>query len=124
VLFSNGDLALLNPSIHSTSSGLAPHAHLFKSTVSVDDIKVFKPAPETYEHLLKEVGKEGKDVWLVSGNPFDVVGARACGLRAVWVDREGVGWVDGLSEEGPDLVVRGVGEVVEKVVAFVKEGEK
>ena len=25
--------------------------------------------------------------WLVSANPFDVIGARACGWRTVWVKR-------------------------------------
>ncbi len=58
------------------------------------------------------------EMWLVSGNPFDVVGAKAVGMKAVWVDRGGGGWADGLIEGengGPDLVVRKLGEVVEAV---------
>ena len=64
------------------------------------------------------------EMWLVSGNPFDVVGARAVGMRAVWVDRGGKGWADGLvggEEWGPTAVVGGLGEVVE-VVRRVAEG--
>ena len=30
------------------------------------------------------------EIWLVTSNPFDVVGARAAGMKAAWVDREGV----------------------------------
>lgn len=65
-------------------------------------------------------GKMG-GMWLVSGNPFDVVGAKAVGMRACWVDRAGAGWVDGLvqGERGrPDVVVRGVGEVVGGIEGF------
>ena len=51
----------------------------------------------------------------MSGNPFDVVGARAAGMQAVWVDRRGAGWTDGLvgGEKGrPTAVVNGLGELV------------
>jgi 2-haloacid dehalogenase len=73
-----------------------------------------------YEHLCETVGKKGqaKDVWLISGNPFDVVGANAFGMRTVWVDRSGAGWMDALveGEKGrPTVIVSGLNEVVEKV---------
>jgi len=60
-------------------------------------------------------------MWLVSGNPFDIVGARAVGMQAAWVDRAGNGWTDGLvpgAEGRPTLVVKGLGEVVEGVKKF------
>ena len=39
-------------------------------------------------------------VWVVSGNPFDIVGARAVGMNSIWVNRKGDkrGWEDGLVE--------------------------
>ena len=66
------------------------------------------------------MGKEGKmdEMWLISGNPFDVVGARAVGMQAIWVDRAGGGWVDGLVEGElgrPTAVVKSLEEVVEIV---------
>ena len=89
----------------------------------MESVKRYKPHAEVYRHLVREMGKEGKEreVWLVSGNPFDVVGAKAVGLRTVWVNRDGKGWEDGLveGERGrPDIVVGGLDEVVEKVRAF------
>ena len=56
-------------------------------------------------------------IWLVSGNPFDIVGARALGMKAAWVDRAGLGWTDRLvdGDGGPTVVVKGLGEVVEAV---------
>ena len=65
-------------------------------------------------------------MWLVSGNPFDVVGARAVGMQAAWVDRAGGGWSDGLGDlvgEGvrPTIVAREVGEAVEKIRRWAEE---
>jgi len=54
----------------------------------------------TYWHLLQEVGKQDTpgDVWLITANPFDVVGASAAGLKTAWIDRAGKGWVDRLGD--------------------------
>ncbi|KIJ40272.1 hypothetical protein M422DRAFT_32321 [Sphaerobolus stellatus SS14] len=68
--------------------------------VSVDLVKAFKPFSIVYGHLAKTVGFEDKvlQLWMGSGNPFDVVGARKAGWNAIWVDRAGKGWVDQLGE--------------------------
>lgn len=105
------------------SPDISPHAHLFKDVVVVEEVRKFKPDPEVYRHLGRKVGKEMEmgDVWLVSGNPFDVVGANAVGMRTCWVDRSGVGWTDGLidGERGrPTITVKGLNEVVESVERF------
>jgi len=75
-----------------------------------------------------------ESIWLVSGNPFDVVGARAAGIQAAWVDRAGGhhgkgGWNDRLGEltgGGPTIVVKSVEEAVEGIRRWVREngGEK
>ena len=94
------------------SSDLSPHASIFKQLVTVDSTQSFKPSPEVYKHLAEITGMIGKEdrMWLVSGNPFDVVGARAIGMQAAWVDRAGIGWQDRLSLE-PTVVVRSLEEV-------------
>lgn len=102
-------------------------AHIFTeaNTISTDEVRAFKPAPSVYWHLLARAGKareQAGEVWLVSGNAFDVVGAKSLGLRACWVDRGGRGWTDRLvpGEAGmPDLMVGELGEVVERVRAWV-----
>jgi 2-haloacid dehalogenase len=63
-------------------------------------------------------------------NPFDVVGARACGLNAIWVDRSGSGWSDQLGmglgpggrELAPTKIVKGLGEVAEYVRSLQGSG--
>jgi 2-haloacid dehalogenase len=67
---------------------LLSHAGLrdrFEGIVSLLDIRSFKPDPAAYAHFLEAAG--GGEAWLVSSNPFDVIGALAAGLKAAWVRR-------------------------------------
>ncbi|KAL2870567.1 haloacid dehalogenase, type II [Aspergillus lucknowensis] len=117
VVFSNGTQSMVSNSVRS-SPDLAPHATVFADIVSVDGVKQFKPAPAVYLHLAERVGKAAQleDVWLVSGNPFDVVGARSVGLNAIWVDRAGQGWIDAaVPGERPTVVVRSLEEILDVV---------
>ena len=85
---------------------------LFQDFISVDSVRTYKPAPEVYKHLAREVGKLGEEgnLWLISGNPFDVCGARAYGMQAIWIDRAGTGWQDRQGGE-PTAVVNSLEEV-------------
>ncbi len=122
VVFSNGTNSMVTNSVKS-SPDLSPHAKTFKEIVTVEEVKCFKPDPRVYFHLAEKMGKGRSkqamsEMWLVSGNPFDVVGARAVGMQAAWVDRGGAGWSDGLVQGEmykPTAVVKGLGEVVEVV---------
>ena len=126
VVFSNGDNNQLKNTF-TDSHDLAKYRDAFQNIVSVEEVQRFKPDPEVYLHLARKVGKQTdkqsmRSMWLVSGNPFDVVGAKAVGMKAAWVDRAGKGWVDELmmphEEMKPDLIVKGLGEVVEGVRKF------
>jgi 2-haloacid dehalogenase len=69
---------------------LLSHARIrdyFMDVVSVDEIKSFKPNPDVYRHFLTRAGASGTDTWLISSNPFDVIGAVSSGMRAAWVKR-------------------------------------
>lgn len=60
----------------------------FKGLVSVDDIKTFKPDPAVYTYVRRATGAWEKPLCLVSSNAWDVIGARAAGLLAIWVQRD------------------------------------
>ncbi|MBE0575895.1 MAG: haloacid dehalogenase type II [Desulfuromonadales bacterium] len=62
-------------------------AHYLEGVVSTDEIKSFKPNPAVYAHFLRQAGACGADAWLISGNPFDVIGAISAGMRGAWVKR-------------------------------------
>jgi 2-haloacid dehalogenase len=59
----------------------------FDGIVSVEDVKMFKPSPLVYEHFNKKTNSTKSDSWLISSNPFDVIGAISYGMRSVWVQR-------------------------------------
>ena len=61
--------------------------NLFDGVVSVDDQQTFKPNPDVYEHLLNTTASSASDTWLISSNPFDVIGAVSYGLSSAWVRR-------------------------------------
>ena len=60
---------------------------LFIDVVSVDEMKSYKPNPGVYSHFLRRAGATGSDAWLISSNPFDVIGAISSGMRGAWVKR-------------------------------------
>jgi 2-haloacid dehalogenase len=59
----------------------------FLDVISVEDLKSFKPNPAVYSHFLRQSGSVGCDTWLVSSNPFDVIGAISAGMRGAWLQR-------------------------------------
>ncbi|MCF8068844.1 MAG: haloacid dehalogenase type II [Desulfobacterales bacterium] len=59
----------------------------FLGVVSTDTIKSFKPNPAVYCHFLRTSGASGNSAWMISSNPFDVIGAISSGMRAAWVKR-------------------------------------
>jgi len=81
----------------------------------VDSVKKYKPSPDVYHGLLRFLGKEEnpEDVWLVSGNPFDIVGARNVGMSAVWVNRGGKVWADRLTKSRPVKTVGSLEELAD-----------
>jgi 2-haloacid dehalogenase len=98
IVFSNGAPHMLEALMDSAE--LRPY---FQGFVSVDEVKTYKPAPETYRHAARRLGRPIGEVRLVSSNPFDVIGAEAAGMKSVWVDRSG-GLFDTLGPT-PEIVV-------------------
>jgi 2-haloacid dehalogenase len=80
--FSNGPARQVQALL--THSGID---HYFDDVVSVDEIMTFKPDPAVYTHFLARAGSKAEHTWLISGNPFDVIGALGAGLRAAWLCR-------------------------------------
>ncbi len=59
----------------------------FEDVVSTGEISSFKPNPGVYAHFLRRADCAGSEAWLISGNPFDVIGAISAGMRSAWVQR-------------------------------------
>ena len=109
VAFSNGVEATLRALLE--RAGILP---LLGGVVSVDDISSFKPDPEVYRYLCRRLDRPPHEVWLVSSNPFDVIGAKSVGLNAAWVKRNPGTPFDPWGIE-PDLVVPDLRELAVKL---------
>jgi 2-haloacid dehalogenase len=99
VAFSNGPAASVTALLE--HAGLRP---LLDDVVSVDEVGSFKPDPAVYHHLLERVASRAQRVVMVSGNSFDVLGAKSAGLQAAWVRRTETALLDPWGVE-PDTVV-------------------
>jgi 2-haloacid dehalogenase len=86
----------------------------FIGVVSVDEMKSYKPNPGVYSHFLRRAGALGTDAWLISSNPFDVIGAISSGMRAAWVKRSPEALFDPWGIE-PTLTVNGLLNLAEQI---------
>ncbi len=57
----------------------------FDRIISVDEVRTFKPSPEVYNLLASHTKSDRNDIWLISSNSFDIIGAGATGLKTVWI---------------------------------------
>lgn len=119
-IFSNGTPEMIEAAMSSSELLTAAFTRAGeKRYISVDDVKVYKPSPRAYRYVLEKLGMDvSKDVFLVSGNPFDIAGAKNVGLGTIWVNRSGgatgKGWTDmllGEHDKGPAHVLTGLDEL-------------
>jgi 2-haloacid dehalogenase len=66
------------------AAGLAERAW---HVVSVEEVRAYKPHPAPYHRAVELLELPADRVTLVAAHGWDVLGAQAAGLRAVWVDR-------------------------------------
>jgi 2-haloacid dehalogenase len=108
--FSNG----VDSSLRQLLEHAGLHAHL-DGIVSVDKIGTFKPDPRVYHHLVRRLGTKLGDNWLISSNPFDIIGAKAAGLKAAWIKRNANAVFDPWDIE-PDLVVTDLNDLARQTL--------
>ena len=81
-ILSNGSSDMLNALVK--NSGLD---RVLDATISVDQKRVFKPAPEAYTLIKQVLGTRPDEVLFVSSNPWDACGAKSFGLNVAWIER-------------------------------------
>jgi 2-haloacid dehalogenase len=110
--FSNGSAAAVETLLK--TAGIREH---FLDVVSVDEIRSFKPDPAVYSHFLKKSETTGDNAWLISSNPFDVLGAISAGMKAAWVQRTEAAIFDTWGIE-PTIVVDSLAHLKEKIADY------
>lgn len=106
--FTNGEAAVASDLL--THAGLIEH---LEGIVSVDVLRTFKPSPRVYTHFIEATDSTAQQTWLISGNPFDVLGARHAGWQTAWVCRSG-GLFDPW-DEAPDVTLTTLTELPDKL---------
>jgi 2-haloacid dehalogenase len=86
----------------------------FEQTISVDEVKLFKPHPKVYQMAAEKLGVQQNDLRLVAAHNWDTTGAIRAGCRAAFVARPGM--VLGDLDERPDIVGSIMTEVVAKIL--------
>ncbi len=82
VILSNGTREMLEPLAAAT--GIALH---LDAVLSVDAAGIYKPSPRVYQLAVDHFKLPPARIGFVSSNGWDVVGAKAFGLTAIWVNR-------------------------------------
>ena len=107
--FSNGSAEAVETLLSSTGI-----REPFLGVVSCDDLRSFKPNPAVYAHFLRQAQASGSEAWLISGNPFDVIGAISAGMRGAWVQRSADAVFDPWGIE-PTVTVTSLGELADAI---------
>ena len=79
-ILSNGSPDMLLPLVE--NSGLR-----FDAVISVDELRVFKPAPQVYELAVRKLGIRKDKIGFVSSNCWDALGAKSYGFTVYWINR-------------------------------------
>lgn len=88
----------------------------FEKRLSVDTVKLFKPAAEVYQMAARELGVSAEQIRLVAAHDWDVVGALNAGCTAAFLARPGKVLNPLLPK--PDIIGLDLVDVAEKIVRF------
>ena len=83
-ILSNGSREMLSTVVE--SNGLKSY---LDQVVTIEDVRLFKTAPQAYELLLKAFPVKKTEVLFVSSNAWDALAARWYGFDVFWVNRLG-----------------------------------
>jgi 2-haloacid dehalogenase len=87
----------------------------FERSFSVDTVRRFKPAPEPYRFVAKELAVDASSLRLVAAHGWDVVGAMQAGWSAAFVARPGK--VLYPLAPKPDIVEPDIGAAATRIIA-------
>ena len=81
-ILSNGSREMLATVVE--SNGLKPY---LDKVVTIEDVRLFKTAPQAYELLLKAFPVQKEEILFVSSNAWDALAAKWYGFHVFWINR-------------------------------------
>jgi len=90
-------------------------AGFFEQSLSVDAVRVFKPAAEVYRMAAEQLGVDVGQIRLVAAHDWDIAGALHAGCAAAFISRPGM--VLNPLMPKPDIVGTDLIDVASKIIA-------
>lgn len=87
----------------------------FDAVLSVDAVRRYKPAPQTYRYAAEQLDLPVGDMVLVAAHGWDVLGAMRAGARAAFVGRPGQVLIP--DAPAPEIVAPTLTAVAERLIA-------
>ncbi|PKO80449.1 MAG: haloacid dehalogenase type II [Betaproteobacteria bacterium HGW-Betaproteobacteria-13] len=91
-------------------------ASFFERSFSVESVRKFKPAPETYQLVASELGADTSALCLVACHLWDTIGAQAAGCRGAFITRPCNAMLPAAEVPAPDLVASELTELADQIV--------
>jgi 2-haloacid dehalogenase len=102
-ILSNGSPDMLLPLVQNSGVEL-------DAVISVDELRVFKPAPQVYALAVEKLHLDHSKIGFVSSNCWDAMGAKSYGFNVYWINRAGAP-VDRLGFK-PDRMLASLNEIL------------
>ncbi len=87
----------------------------FEETISVDEVRKYKPDEETYRYAADELDLRTRELLMVAAHPWDLIGARKAGCETAFVRRPGTAWIS--ITEPPEFTARDLDDLASQLVA-------
>ncbi len=91
-------------------------AHYFERSFSVEGVRKFKPAPDTYQQVADELNVDTSAICLVACHLWDTIGAQAAGCSGALVTRPHNALLPADNVPVPDLVESQLTTLADKII--------
>ncbi|PKG34526.1 haloacid dehalogenase type II [Psychrobacter sp. Sarcosine-3u-12] len=91
-------------------------SEFFEQSFSVEKVAKFKPAPETYQMITKELAVEMSDLCLVACHLWDTIGAQAAGCQGAFLKRPYNAMLPASNVPTPDFVASDLVTLAEQII--------
>ncbi len=92
-------------------------SEFFEQSFSVEKVGKFKPAPETYQMVAKELAVEISDLCLVACHLWDTIGAQAAGCQGAFLKRPYNAMLPASNVPTPDFIASNLVTLAEQIIA-------
>ena len=96
-------------------------SHFFEQHFSVEQVGKFKPAPETYQMVAKELSVKTSGLCLVACHLWDTIGAQAVGCRAAFLTRPHNALLSAPNVPTPDFMASDLVTLAEQITLAAQD---